>query len=90
MSQDARCGTSAIHSARAVLVAPGNDRKAAWAGIPESGSERPLRVDGGLSRRNIRDLAASLKTPQFSASNRRCKYLADRVKTRRHSAVKQE
>jgi hypothetical protein len=45
MSQDARCGTSAIHSARAVLVAPGNDRKAAWAGIPESGSERPLRVD---------------------------------------------
>jgi hypothetical protein len=29
MSQDARCGTSAIHSARAVLVAPGNDRKAA-------------------------------------------------------------
>jgi hypothetical protein len=47
MSQDARCGTSAIHSARAVLVAPGNDRKAAWAGIPESGSERPLRVESG-------------------------------------------
>jgi hypothetical protein len=32
-------------------------------------------VDSRLSRRNIRDLAASLKTPQFSASNRRCKYL---------------
>ena len=30
---------------------------------------------GGLSRRNIRDIAASLKTPQFSVSNRRCKYL---------------
>jgi len=35
-----------------------------------------LRVDGGLSRCNIRDLAASLKTPQFSASNRRCSHLA--------------
>ena len=35
--------------------------------------ERPLWVESGLSRRNIRDLAASLKTPRFSASNRRLK-----------------
>jgi hypothetical protein len=44
--------------------------------------EGRLRVGCGLSTRNIRDLAASLKTPQFSASNRRCKYLTDCVKTR--------
>src|ERR1700739_468406 len=40
------------------------------AGIAGHGREGPQWVGGGLSRRNIRDLAASLKTSQFSASNR--------------------
>src|SRR6516165_9209446 len=45
----------------------------AWAAIAVGDAEGPLWVDSGLSRRNIRDLAASLKTPRFSASNRRCR-----------------
>jgi hypothetical protein len=51
--------------------------RGAWAATGITGGEGPQWVDSGLSRRNIRDLAASLKTPQFSASNRKHKKAVD-------------